>query len=432
VTWPWELTSINVPARPVPRWNWTCTAQNIAKHPKNEGPEDMDLTGKTSRRQLVRTGLFAGAATALWNVLGPQLFRATAQSSRSLIACLGRPQDWETPRDFLSTFLTPNDVFFVRSHFGPPPLISGYPGWRLTVDGIVDHPLRLTLEELQKLEKVTLPAVLQCSGAGRSFYRPSVAGVQWGSGAVGNAEWTGVRLREVLELAGLRTTAKHIQLEGVDLPPLPQTPNFVRSIPVERALDPLTLLAYQMNGDPLPHLHGGPLRLIVPGWAGDHWIKWLRSITARETESEGFYMQTAYRIPRTPISPGTTPAPKDMVPVMELNVKSLIAAPLSGAVITQTNVDVSGVAFTGKGKVVRVDLSVDGGKRWFQADLGEQRSPGTWQQWRWRFQPAQAGHYQIWSRATDSSGSTQPETAIWNPSGYLWNGIDRIECAVRI
>ena len=346
-----------------------------------------------SRREFLRRSLSAGIAVAVGNGLEAERLRAQSGRTRYLLADGRWPPNLETPREFLDTFLTPNDVFFVRCHFNPPPpLIPGSPGWKLEIAGMVEKELSLTLADLQKMRKVSLPAVLQCAGNGRKFHQPPVGGVQWGAGAVGHARWAGVRLRDVLAQAQrLRPRARHIQFEGADLPPLPATPAYIRSLPLEKALDRLTLLAYEMNDEPLPHLHGGPLRVVVPGWAGDHWLKWVRRITVRETEAEGFYMQTAYRIPRTPVAPGTAVRPEEMVPVTELNVKSLITRPLPGSILTARNIEVAGVAFTGPGKVVKVELSVDGGRTWAEGGLREQVSLGSWQQWRWRWRPREAG-----------------------------------------
>ena len=243
----------------------------------------------------------------------------------SLIVRTLRPLNLESPVSALDSWLTPNDQFFIRSHFGAP-AVDLHP-WELEISGLVDRPARLSLAGLHGRAQVTLPAVLQCSGNGRSLFRPGMPGVGWVRGAVGHAEWTGVRLADLLEEARLQTGAAHVHLIGGDAPPSPKTPAFIRSIPIDRALDPNTLLGLRMNGVPLPALHGGPLRLIVPGWAGNNWIKWVRRIVVAREEAPGFYMQTGYRIPRSPLPAGVTPKPEDLVPVTWLNVKSLITWP---------------------------------------------------------------------------------------------------------
>ena len=205
-----------------------------------------------------------------------------------LIVHVARPLDAETPVQEFASYLTPNSRFFVRSHFGPPPaeLLSD-PNWRLNVGGMVDRPLTFTLKELKQFEEVTLTAVVQCSGNGRAAHRPKTPGVQWERGAVGNARWTGVRLRDVLTKAGLQTNSRHVQFQGADRPVAATVPLFVRSIPVEKALHPDTILAYQMNGRPLPLLHGAPLRVITPGWMADSCIKWLTDIIGEPGRSAG-------------------------------------------------------------------------------------------------------------------------------------------------
>ena len=186
--------------------------------------------------------------------------------------------------------------------------------WEVEVVGLVEHPSRSALDALGRLEQVTTTAVLQCAGNGRALYRPRVAGAQWERGAVGQAEWSGVRLAELLDRAGVQAGAAHLHFHGGDAPPSPKTPAFVRSIPIERARVPSTLLALRMNGEPLPAVHGGPLRLVVPGWAGNNWSKWVRRIVVAREESPSFYMQTAYRMPREPIPPVPPRAPCPWIP----------------------------------------------------------------------------------------------------------------------
>ncbi len=381
--------------------------------------DDPDRPELWTRRRFIVRGLAAGVAAGLM----PASFARAASTAQPpmMLERLPRPQELETPVEYLETYDTPNEVFFVRSHFGPP--VIDRDAWRLEFQGMVKNPKSFSLRDLRKFPVVTLPATLQCAGNGRSLYSPKVPGVQWLKGGVGNAEWTGVRLRDVLDALRLRPAARHMQSAGFDLPPMPTTPRFVRSIPIERALDPTTLLAFEMNGAPLPVLHGGPCRLIVPGWAGDHWLKWIGRITLQDHEAEGFYMQTGYRIS------GQDQAGKPP-PVTANRVKSLIARPLDNAVMPAGRIVVSGVAFTGTGAVERVEVSLDGGA-WVAADLDRQRSPGAWQQWRYTWDSPKAGAHTIAVRATDSAGNTQPDQTPWNKSGYLWNGIDRVRCEVR-
>ena len=381
-----------------------------------------------SRRRFLRRLSQSVGALALVSGI-PAIGRAAemAHDRSSLIVRLSRPQDLETPVEYLDSSITPNSVFFVRSHFGPPAIIEEQ--WKLEIGGLVDSSRSLTLEDLRKFEIVDLPATLQCSGNGRAFFHPSVPGVQWQRGAVGNALWRGVRLRDVVKSISIKSGARHMQMRGYDSAPMPTTPSFTRSIPIERALDPSTLLAFEMNGEPLPVLHGGPLRMVVPGWAGDHWYKWLRRIDFQEHEAEGFYMQTAYRMPRQPVpSKGIASLPE--VPVTVNPVKSLIAHPSEGSVMPPGDHLVSGVAFTGVGHMVNVEVSLDGGRSWDRAELEGKESEGTWQLWRYRWRASTKGPYIVAARATDSSGRVQPQATPWNHGGYLWNGIDLVHCEI--
>jgi DMSO/TMAO reductase YedYZ molybdopterin-dependent catalytic subunit len=283
---------------------------------------------------------------------------------------------------------------------------------------------------LKQFEPVTVTAVVQCSGNGRAFHRPKVPGVQWERGAVGNAQWTGVRLRDVLARAGLHNKARHVQFQGADRPVVASVPLFVRSIPLEKAMHPDTILAYEMNGRPLPLLHGAPLRVITPGWMADSCIKWLTEIAVQAEEAKGYYMQTAYRVPTKPVDPGSTTNGQTMIPVEAMVVKSLIAVPTEGETVKAGPVTIQGVAWSGKSKVVRVDVSTDGGRTWDAARFVGEDHLYAWRQWQFVWKPKTVGSFTILCHATDARGETQPEKSPWNPSGFLWNGWDRITVTV--
>lgn len=350
----------------------------------------------------------------------------------ALIVRSRRPIDLETPVSKLDTFLTPNNAFFVRSHFGAP--MPGFTLWPIEVGGTVSRALDLDEAALGALPKVKVTAVLQCSGNGRSYFRPNIPGVPWERGAVGNAEWGGVRLADVLGLAGTGKGAAHVHLLGADGPPSPKTPLFLRSIPLEKAIHPDTILATTMNGDPLPELHGGPVRLVVPGWAANHWLKWVRSIHVSKVEAPGFYMQTGYRMPKSPSPPEVVLKPSDLKPVTALNVKSLITWPLEGSILRAGANQVRGVAWTGEGRVTHVEVATQTGDQraiiWVPATLEGEPKPWSWRRWRMEWNATIKGRTVLRSRATDTDGETQPETTPWNKSGYLWNGIDRVTCEV--
>lgn len=341
-----------------------------------------------------------------------------------------RPFNAETPvRDFTS-FLTPTHRFFVRSHFGPPPVEAvSEANWALRVGGLVDEPRTYRLNDLRRMEPLTVTAVVQCSGNGRAFHRPKAPGVQWERGAVGNAEWTGVRLRDVLAKAGVRPEARHVQFQGADRPVVASVPLFIRSIPLEKALHPDTILAYEMNGRPLPLLHGAPLRVMTPGWMAESCMKWLTEVTVQAEEADGYYMQTAYRVPTTPVKPGEA-ASGPSTPVEAMPVKSLIAAPQEGAQVKAGPVTIQGVAWGGEATVVKVEVSTDDGHTWEPARLVGEDLPYAWRPWQFVWKPKQPGMYSLRCRATDARGDRQPATTPWNPSGFLWNGWDRLSVTV--
>jgi DMSO/TMAO reductase YedYZ molybdopterin-dependent catalytic subunit len=397
------------------------------------GSADKQEPAELSRRDLfnvIGKGLLACA------VARTALPRASAEASEtdgtdgSLDVHVSRPLDAETPVQELRSYLTPNNRFFVRSHFGPPPESAIDPSiWRLRVDGLVERPLELRAEDLKTFPEVTITAVVQCSGNGRAFHRPKVPGVQWKRGAVGNAQWTGVRLRDVLAKAGVRAEARHVQFQGADRPVVASIPLFIRSIPLEKALHPDTILAYEMNGRSLPLSHGAPLRVITPGWMADSCIKWLIDIIVREDEAKGYYMQTAYRVPTAPVEPGAA-AGGPSTPVESMVVKSLIVAPQEGETVRVGPVTIQGVAWSGEVKVVKVEVSIDEGNTWESARLVGEDHPYAWRQWQFIWKAKSAGTFTILCRATDARGEVQPARSPWNPSGFLWNGWDRVRVTV--
>jgi sulfite oxidase len=394
------------------------------------GPWDSSwLETLASRREWLghAVAILAGSAA----VGLPRIIRASPDENADpnrLIVRSKYPLDLETPRSALASWRTPNPLFFVRSHLGEPAVALG--PWTVSLGGLVSQERTLSLDSLRAMEQVTVPAVLQCSGNGRAFYSPTVPGLPWERGAVGNAEWTGVRLATLLADAGIKAGAKHVHFLGADAPPNPKTPPFLRSLPMEKALEANTILALEMNGEPLPWLHGGPLRLLVPGWTGNHWMKWVRSITVERDEAPGLFQQTAYRLPRKPAPPGATIKPEDLIPLTTLNVKSLVTWPLEGQPLPRGKHTVQGVAWTGEGfvKTVEVAIGLRGG--WKPATLLNDERPYAWRQWRFEWNATTRGRYPIRVRATDSLGQTQPEVSPWNRSGYLWNGVDEVRCEI--
>jgi sulfite oxidase len=359
------------------------------------------------------------------------LLRAEDRPKRDMLVRSVRPEDLEMPLSGFSDYITPIEHFFVRTHVYVPTVSANE--WRLKVEGVVGTPLSLAMEDLKKLPSVELVAVVECAGNGRGFYAPTVPGLQWTNGSVGNGRWRGVRLADILERAGIKDSAREILFDGADAP-IGSMPDFQRSIPVKKALDGHTLLAYEMNGETLPVKHGFPLRVVAPGWAGDSWVKWLTSIRVLDKEHDGFWMKSAYRHPGKPVAPGTAVAPDQMQPVTSLRVKSVIATPADGAqVVAGKALTIRGVAWSGDASpVTAVDVSVDNGRTWKAASLDPgQRTQFGWRQWESNWTPSQEAYYTILARARDEAGNMQPLDQEWNPSGYLWNvvplvGVDAV------
>jgi DMSO/TMAO reductase YedYZ molybdopterin-dependent catalytic subunit len=335
-----------------------------------------------------------------------------------------RPQDYEMGLDGFLDYLTPIDRFYVRSHHYTPSLDAA--SFKLTVGGEVATPLTLTLEDLRKMPRTELVSVCECAGNGRSLYEPSIIGLQWEYGGVGNARWAGVRLADVLKRAGVKPGAKNVVMDGGDTP-VGTMPDFQRSIPVAKALDPNTLLAYEMNGETLPVSHGFPLRAVVPGWAGDCWVKWLTNLRVINGEFDGFFMKTGYRHPGKAVTPGVAVDPAKMAPVESLRIKSVIAAPQEGdALVAGKPVRVAGAAWAGVSPVAGVEVSVDRGRTWTAARLGTEKHAYGWRLWSFDWTPKASGHVVVMARARDMAGDTQPFEPEWNPSGYLWNVVHRV------
>jgi sulfite oxidase len=340
------------------------------------------------------------------------------------------PTDFETPLHLLdNSWITPNDLHYVRTHL-PTPEID-LKTWSLIVDGEVNEPLKLTLGDIHGFRETTRAVTLECSGNGRVYSDPPVPGLKWEKGAVGTARWTGVSLRDVLNKAGIKSTAKHIILNGADKP-LDSAPDFVRSIPIDKAMHPDTMLAYRMNGADIPLEHGFPVRLVVPGWEAAASTKWIINIRASETEADGFFFKTAYRIPNRPVAPGATVDLADMVPYTRLDVKSIFTFPPEGTMIhTGSTIELRGFAWAGESDITRVDVSTDYGRSWTAASLDIEKEKYAWRRFRHRWTPNRRGSFIVMSRATDSEGRAQPIVASWNPAGYLYNVIDKVRIDVE-
>lgn len=337
--------------------------------------------------------------------------------------------DLETPVEFMTDWITPVNHFFVRNHMFEPAKFDAKT-WQLSITGEVEKPLTITLADLEKLPLHSVVNTMECAGNGRSLQNPKVPGIQWGKGAVGNARFSGPSLKTLLEKAGVKDTAKHVQFRGLDQVP-GKVPPFIRSIPIEKAMDTDTLVATQMNGAALTPHHGFPARAVAPGWAGAASCKWLTEITLLEKPAEGNFMSPGYRLPNTPVKPGEAAKPEDTHSVTALSVKSLIAAPSDGAKLKLGAHVIQGVAWAGEAGVAKVEISTDNGATWNEATLGKDQAKYAWRLWSYNWKPTKHGEYTIFSRATDSHGRVQPEVPVWNPSGYLYNAYDEVRINVQ-
>lgn len=384
-----------------------------------------------ARRDFLIGAAQTGAALGLSQFLpGAAWAQATAFKGKDsrLIVRSTRPEDLETPVHLLNSYLTPIDLFYVRHHAYAPTVNEK--DWKLTIDGEVDKPFSLTLDELKKFPRATVTVTLECAGNGRAFYDPPVAGIQWEKGAVGTARWTGARLADVLKRAGVKATGKYVALDGADKA-VSKQPEFIRNLPLDKAMHVDTILAYEMNGQPLPALHGFPLRVVPPGWEGAYSVKWLQHITVIPHEHEGFFVKTAYRYPNRRVAPGEAVAPQDMLPVSGLVVKSFLNAPLEGTKHKAGPVRVSGFAWAGEAFITKVEVSLDNGTTWQLARLGKEREKYAWQSFEHSYNISKPGSYLLMARATDDQGNMQPVAPQWNPSGYLWNVIDKVRINVE-
>ena len=343
-----------------------------------------------------------------------------------------RPINAETPPHLLDDAITPTARHFIRNNGLPPDDISS-DDWILAVDGLVERPMKLTIEDLRsQFEVVSMALAIECGGNGRAFFDPPARGNQWTFGAVGCSKWTGVRLADVVKKAGLKPGAVYTAHYGADthLSGKEGKLPISRGVPIAKALTDNVLIAFAMNGGPLHKQNGAPLRLVVPGWPGSCSQKWLNRIQLRDRVHDGPKMTgTSYRVPSYPVAPGDEVPTEDFVIIERMPVKSLITSPASGSSASRA-VEVRGHAWSGDRTVAAVDISIDFGKSWMAAELDDPVDPGAWQNWRFSASFPEAGYYEVWARATDSAGEMQPFAIDWNPKGYLNNTLHRV--ALRV
>lgn len=347
---------------------------------------------------------------------------------RPLIVLTSRPPQLETPFSvFNEGLITPNDAFFVRYHWSGVPTSIDPATYRVRVGGLVNAPLDLSLDALKQIAApVDVTAVNQCSGNSRGHFTPRVNGGQLSNGAMGNARWTGVPLKAVLEKAGVKAGAVQVTFNGLDRPPVGDGPDFIKALDVDHALDGEVLLAWQMNGADLPVLNGYPLRLVVPGYYGTYWVKHVTDIDVVDRVYDGFWMGSAYRVPANAcacVEPGTTPA--KTVPIARFNVRSFVTSLTEGArVPAGRETVVRGIAFDGGEGISEVGFSSDGGRSWQAARLGQDPGRYAFREWTIPWTPARTGPADLKVRAVNRIGQSQPMAPLWNPPGYMRNVVE--------
>ncbi|MBM7651023.1 sulfite oxidase [Neobacillus cucumis] len=336
------------------------------------------------------------------------------------------PENQEAPIHFINGDRVEEKLFYRRNHFTYPHFTSSF--YFLPVNGMVHTPKTFSLQEIYSLPSKTIKAVLECSGDKREFFRPRVFGEQWEKGAISQGIWKGVSLRTLLQYTGLLDTAKEIVFEGYDYGERPgsnQIVNYSRSIPIEKALEPDTIIAYEYNNQPIPFKHGFPFRLIVPGWYAMASVKWLKKMTVIDTEFKGPFQAVDYvYYPNKENDNGK-------YPVTTIHVNSTIQYPLNRQLLDTGMYQIKGIAWTGKGTITKVEISLDSGQTWDPCQLTSTFEKYSWVRWSYQWQAFKKGEYTIKVRATDSEGRVQPAEPFWNRKGYGYNAIDRIQVKVE-
>ncbi len=401
----------------------------------------------TTRRQL----LGATAATA-GLLAAPRAFSQTATvdlglpggvgeralvpnfaDKRNMILLRTRPPLLETPMPvFDQGVFTPNDQFYVRWHLADIPTEIDVSTFRLAVHGQVNQALSLSLSDLLAMPRVEVAAVNQCSGNSRGFFQPRVAGGEWGHGAMGCAKWTGVRLRDVLDRAGVKPSAMQVSFKGLDRGSLTETPDFRKALDIDHARDGEVIIAFLMNGQPLPMLNGFPIRMVVPGWYATYWVKALNDIEVIDHVDDNFWMKTAYQIPDTPganVKPGESGF--KTVPINRMVPRSFVTNLANGASVRRgAPVALRGIAMGGDVGVEQVELSTDGGASWRAATLGPDFGRYAFRSWSAELPAATGSSLEVMVRATNTAKLSQPATPIWNGGGYMLNTIEKTSLIV--
>ncbi|WP_018233010.1 sulfite oxidase [Thioalkalivibrio thiocyanodenitrificans] len=441
-------------------WEW------LRGYTRDHGasPQDLEIFDEvSSRRQffgqvgkggaaLALLGFGAGTEAALQGLFGRGMIPAawantgadiTDEQARHMIADAGkeglivyneRPMNAETPPHLLADAVTPAKRHFIRNNdmISDRAMRKDPQGWKLEIEGEVHNTVSFSLDDLKGMRTVSYRVPIECGGNGRARFDPSPRGNQWKYGAIGNAEWTGVPLAELLKAAGLKDTAVYTAHYGEE-PILGDRPRFSRGIPIEKAMEPHTLVAFQMNGHDIPAAHGYPVRLVVPGWVGSCSHKWLNKVVVRDREHDGRGMTGySYRMPRYPVRPGDRPPEEDMVVATSWVVKSLITGPAEDSEFkVGETIKVTGHAWAGENDVKEMWVSTDFGLNWNKAKLGSPHNKYSWQQWETDLKFDGKGYYEIWARAVDDEGNTQPIIEGWNPRGYLGHKVHRVPVVIQ-
>ena len=379
---------------------------------------------KLSQAEAAGAGLSPGVPTGLDSVAAMEAL----PGKKPLIKLSYRPPNYESPLEYLRTPITPNDEFFVRYHLADIPQVDAKT-YKIAVGGDgVNAPVELTFDDLKKLPAVEVVAVNQCSGNRRGLSNPHVVGVEWGYGAMGCARWKGARLKDVLDKAGLKKEVIEISFNGADGPAVDKTPDFIKSIPAWKAAEESTIIAYEMNGQPLPHLNGFPARIIVPGWTGTYWMKHVVSINALTKPQGGFWMNPAYRVPLNKfplVARFVSQEYAPNTPITEMVVNSLITSHRDGANVKAGKIAVSGMAWDGGYGISSVQVSTDGGKTWVAATLGQDLGRYAFRPWSFDLS-AKRGKNTVMVNATNKIGQSQTSELIFNPAGYHNNVMQNI------
>ena len=407
-------------------------------------------TSKASRRNVLKGVGMATVVGASLPPLGAALAQGTAPAAapkgpkllemdgKAKLAVLGdKPLVAETQAELMDDSVTPTDKLFVRNN-GQVPDVTGDPkAWKIKIDGEVNTPLELSVGDLMsRFPNVTYQLMLECGGNGRSFFTPEARGNQWTNGGAGCPQWTGVRLADVLKAAGLKSSAIYTGHYGADPTLAGETdkPSISRGIPIAKAMEEHTLIAFKLNGKDLPLIHGAPVRLVVPGWAASSSTKWLNRIWIRDKIHDGPGMGGfSYRLTKTPIVPGTKGDEKDTVILEAMPVRSVITFPADGTRLAAgtEKLDLRGQAWSGEADIKTVDISTDYGVSWKPAKVDPAPNKYAWQRFTAAVDLPSAGYYEVWAKATDAKGVTQPFVAgNWNPQGYGANPINRIRVLV--